>query len=89
LPSQLNSRTRRARLNAGGSRYLKRTQLGSAAKLPARSRISAERRAVFNVHLLRAIGDLRPEVRIPTQSGRVFRFDAGRDSDLKPATIPN
>jgi hypothetical protein len=28
-------------------------------------------------------------LRIPTQSGRVFRFDAGRDSDLKPATIPN
>jgi hypothetical protein len=30
-----------------------------------------------------------PSMRIPTQSGRVFRFDAGRDSDLKPATIPN
>jgi hypothetical protein len=29
------------------------------------------------------------QVRIPTQSGRVFRFDAGRDSDLNPATIPN
>jgi hypothetical protein len=28
-------------------------------------------------------------VRIPTHSGRVFRFEAGRDSDLKPATIPN
>ena len=28
-------------------------------------------------------------MRIPTQSGRVFRFDAGRDSDLKPAMIPN
>jgi hypothetical protein len=28
-------------------------------------------------------------VRIPTHSGRVFRFDAGRDSDLKPATVPN
>ena len=31
----------------------------------------------------------RMKVRIPTQSGRVFRFEAGRDSDLKPATIPN
>jgi hypothetical protein len=32
----------------------------------------------------RALARLR--MRIPTQSGRVFRFDAGRDSDLKPAT---
>jgi phosphoglycolate phosphatase-like HAD superfamily hydrolase len=27
-------------------------------------------------------------VRIPIQSGRVFRFDAGHHSDLKPAAIP-
>jgi hypothetical protein len=27
-------------------------------------------------------------VRIPIQSGHRFRFDAGRRSDLKPATIP-
>ena len=27
-------------------------------------------------------------VRIPTQAGRVFRREAGRGSDLKPATIP-
>jgi len=27
-------------------------------------------------------------LRIPTQAGRGFRFDAGRGSDLKPATIP-
>jgi len=27
-------------------------------------------------------------VRIPTQSGRGFRFEAGRHSDLKPAAIP-
>jgi len=27
-------------------------------------------------------------VRIPTQSGRGFRFDVGRRSDLIPATIP-
>jgi hypothetical protein len=29
-----------------------------------------------------------PRVRIPTQSGHRFRFDVGRHSDLKPATIP-
>ena len=29
-----------------------------------------------------------PWVRIPIQSGRVFRFDAGHHSDLKPAAIP-
>ena len=28
------------------------------------------------------------DVRIPTQSGRRFRFDAGHRSDLIPATIP-
>ena len=28
-------------------------------------------------------------LQIPTHSGQVFRIDAGRDSDLKPATIPN
>ena len=27
-------------------------------------------------------------LRIPTQSGHRFRFDAGHRSDLKPATIP-
>jgi hypothetical protein len=27
-------------------------------------------------------------LQIPTHSGQVFRIDAGRDSDLKPATIP-
>jgi hypothetical protein len=29
------------------------------------------------------------KVQIPTHSGQVFRRDADRDSDLKPATIPN
>jgi hypothetical protein len=28
-------------------------------------------------------------VRIPTQSGRGFRFDVGWRSEMKPATIPN
>jgi hypothetical protein len=27
-------------------------------------------------------------VQIPPHSGQVFRREAGRDSDLKPATIP-
>jgi hypothetical protein len=27
-------------------------------------------------------------MRIPTQSGRGFRFDVGRRSDLMPVTIP-
>jgi len=30
----------------------------------------------------------RRGVRIPTQSGRRFRFEAGHHSDLIPATIP-
>jgi len=29
------------------------------------------------------------ELQIPTHSGQGFRREAGRDSDLKPATIPN
>jgi hypothetical protein len=32
---------------------------------------------------------VRAWLRIPTQSGRGFRFDPGRRSDLKSATIPN
>jgi len=28
-------------------------------------------------------------MQIPTHSGQGFRREAGRDSDLKPATIPN
>ena len=28
------------------------------------------------------------KVRIPIYSGRVFRFEAGHRSDMKPATIP-
>jgi hypothetical protein len=28
------------------------------------------------------------EVRIPIQVGRVFRFEVGRHSGMKPATIP-
>jgi len=28
-------------------------------------------------------------LQIPTHSGQVFRIDAGRDSDLMPATVPN
>ena len=31
---------------------------------------------------------MRRKVRIPRQSGRGFRFDVGRRSDLIPATIP-
>jgi hypothetical protein len=32
--------------------------------------------------------DQRELLRIPTQSGRGFRFEAGHRSDLIPATIP-
>jgi hypothetical protein len=37
-----------------------------------------------------AIPTARPSyhLRIPTQSGHRFRFEVGRRSDLKPATIP-
>ena len=31
---------------------------------------------------------VRTEMRIPIYAGRVFRFEAGQRSDLKPATIP-
>jgi hypothetical protein len=34
-------------------------------------------------------GTIEVPLQIPTHSGQVFRIDAGRDSDLKPATIPN
>jgi len=27
-------------------------------------------------------------LRIPTEAGRVFRFEVGQRSDMKPATIP-
>jgi hypothetical protein len=42
------------------------------------------------IDVLRALpeGGLNASMRIPTQSGHRFRFDAGRRSDLKPATIP-
>jgi hypothetical protein len=30
----------------------------------------------------------RDDMRIPTQSGRLFRFEAGHGTDLIPATIP-
>jgi hypothetical protein len=30
----------------------------------------------------------KDELRIPIYAGRVFRFEAGHRSDLKPATIP-
>jgi hypothetical protein len=29
-----------------------------------------------------------PDVRIPTQAGRGYRFEAGQGSDLMPATVP-
>jgi hypothetical protein len=28
-------------------------------------------------------------LQIPIEAGRVFRFEAGHGSDMKPATIPN
>jgi len=37
---------------------------------------------------LSPLDPLRVGVRIPIYSGRVFRREAGRRSDLKPATIP-
>jgi hypothetical protein len=35
------------------------------------------------------MGDWVGIMQIPTHSGQAFRRDAGRDSDLMPATIPN
>jgi hypothetical protein len=29
------------------------------------------------------------KLRIPTEAGQVFRFEAGQRSDMKSATIPN
>jgi hypothetical protein len=38
---------------------------------------------------LSAMNSAQKPVQIPTHSGQVFRFEAGRDSDLMPATVPN
>jgi hypothetical protein len=34
------------------------------------------------------LSGLLPKLRIPIQSGRVFRLEAGHRSGVKPATIP-
>jgi len=55
-----------------------------------------KRRARSSVISAAPVDDARPcrhfgrrtFLRIPTQSGRGFRFDVGRRSDLIPATIP-
>lgn len=39
-------------------------------------------------HPLRAIRTIVNQVRIPIQTGRVFRFEVGHHSGMKPASIP-
>jgi len=42
-----------------------------------------------NCHIQWLLGCYCPGLmRIPTHSGRAYRFEAGRGSDLKPAIIP-
>jgi iron complex outermembrane receptor protein len=47
-------------------------------KLPQGVSVYLDARNLANVHY----------VRIPTQAGRGYRFEAGQGSDLMPATIP-
>ena len=58
--------------------------LETNAKKLARERLTLIR--VFED--LRGLGYEGGYVRIPTQAGRGYRFEAGQGSDLKPATIP-
>jgi hypothetical protein len=51
-------------------------------------RFNCDRPCKLERERLRAIEDNVNPVRIPTQSGRGFRFDVGHRSDLIPATIP-
>ena len=44
--------------------------------------------AVLELVFEDSLPDPQSLLRIPTQSGHRFRFDAGHRSDLKPATIP-
>jgi hypothetical protein len=48
----------------------------------------AERRRVFElpVAVWSAANDIQSVLRIPTQAGRGYRFEAGHRSEMKPAT---
>ncbi|MBM3552362.1 MAG: recombinase family protein [Alphaproteobacteria bacterium] len=79
--------------------YSDRAASGSNRFRPAyQEMITDARRGAFDVVVAEALDRLSRDqedvaalfkVRIPTQSGRGFRFDAGRRSEMKPATIPN
>jgi hypothetical protein len=45
-------------------------------------------KSVSLAHDMTGLCSARSVLRIPTQSGRGFRFEAGHHSDLIPATIP-
>ena len=43
---------------------------------------------VFYDRLQKLLAETGFDVRIPTQAGRGYRFEAGQGSDLMPATVP-
>jgi hypothetical protein len=48
-----------------------------------------DQRVILDPDITNSVLVSRYRVQIPTHSGQAFRRDAGRDSDLMPATIPN
>jgi hypothetical protein len=57
---------------------------------PLKSRCTKEYRKVSRLENEAVLDRMaaRLKVRIPTQAGRGYRFEAGQGSDLMPATIP-
>ena len=71
-----------------------RSPIYSVARLPKKRSIMLKAQLEFGWWSSYSVrppspGKAATALQIPTHSGQVFRDDAGRDSDLKPATIPN
>jgi hypothetical protein len=77
----------------GGGLYLRIDSKGSKLWRMAYRFDGKERTLSFGGYPGVSLKDARArrdeaKVRIPTQAGRGYRFEAGQGSDLKPATIP-
>jgi hypothetical protein len=68
--------------------WIRSDQPGDAVRTDWRPTRQRYGMLAWDGHEARLTLDLNASVRIPIQSGRVFRFDAGHHSDLKPAAIP-